>query len=250
MRVLVADDERIARERLVRMLGRIAGVEVAGEAKDGLDALQKIAALRPDLVLLDIRMPGADGLEVVRRAPWLPHVVFTTAYEEYALAAFEAAAVDYLLKPIEEERLRRTIERVRRLAEPAPQARLEALLEALAAGAAGVASASPRRLTARRGDTTHLLDPREVGRIRAAGDYCAVRHGGREYLLDDTLAALEERLAPDGFVRVHRAELVNLHRVRALRRQDEGALLELEDGETATVSRRFLAALKERLGLP
>jgi DNA-binding LytR/AlgR family response regulator len=171
-------------------------------------------------------------------------IVFTTAHEDYALEAFDAAAVDYLLKPIEADRLLRAIERVRRLAHPLNPSVLDELVLRLAGGT------PPPRLAARRGDTLHLLDPRALSRIRAAGDYCAVRHDGSEFLLDETLAELEARLGPLGFLRVHRGELINLHHVRAVRRQDEGAVVELADGDAAPVSRRFVAVLRERLGLP
>lgn len=244
MRVLVVDDERIARERLVRMLRRIEGVEVAGQAADAEEALALISSAHPDLVLLDIRMPGLSGIEFAQRTPELPPIVFVTAHEEHALAAFDAAAVDYLLKPVEQDRLARAIERVRRIARPSRGDEIERLLRRVAG------QDVPQRLSARRGDVVHLFDPRELCRVRAAGDYCAFLHEGREYLVDESLAALEERLAAHGFLRVHRAELVNLHRVRAIRRQDDGAVIELQSGETATVSRRFMPLVREKLGLP
>ena len=119
MRVLVVDDEGVARRRLVRMLSRMDEVEVAGEAASGDEALQQIASLRPDVVLLDIRMPGMDGLELAGNLPQpAPHVIFTTAYQEYAVQAFERSAVDYLLKPVETDRLQAALDKVRRLDRP------------------------------------------------------------------------------------------------------------------------------------
>lgn len=241
MRVLVVDDEPLARRRLVRMLGEIPDVEVAGEAGDGIEALEAIERDRPDLVLLDIRMPGLDGLALAARERDLPPVVFTTAYDEYAVQAFDVSALDYLLKPVKKERLRVALAKARGLAH-ADSAGLRAVLEKLA----------PREvapLAARRGGSVHLFDPREITRLRASEKYVVFQRGDREFVLDESLAALEERLAPLGFLRVHRAELVNLKHVRALHSADATAAVELSDGQHAPVSRRFAAELKRRLGL-
>ncbi len=247
LRALVVDDEAVARRRLRRLLGKVGGVEVVGEARDGREALERIASLRPDVVFLDIRMPELDGLAVARSGKDLPAIVFTTAYDRHAVAAFEAAAVDYLLKPVEEDRLRVAVERVReRLARRVDPAALAALLERLGSGASPPA---PARLAARHGGAIHLLDPRRITRLVARGGYVAARVGGREFLLEDSLAALGERLAPLGFVRVHRSELVRLDAIRRLRREGDGAIVTLEDGQEARVSRRALPDLVARLGI-
>jgi len=244
LRALVVDDEAVARRRLRRLLERIGGVEIVGEARDGREALEQIGSLRPDVVFLDIRMPELDGLAVARSGPGLPPIVFTTAWDEHAVAAFEAAAVDYLLKPVDEDRLRVALERVReRLAPRIDPGRLAALLARLEGPAA------PARLAARLGSEIHLLDPRRITRLAARGGYVAVRIGEHEYLLEESLAALEERLAPLGFFRVHRGELVRLDAIRRLRREGDGGIVTLADGQEARVSRRVLPALIERLGI-
>jgi DNA-binding LytR/AlgR family response regulator len=244
--VLVVDDEPLARRRLVRMLGRIPGVSVAGEAGDAEAALARVRADRPDLVLLDIRMPGLSGLELAASAPDLPPIVFTTAYDRYAVEAFEADAVDYLLKPVEKGRLESAIEKARRRARALDRAGLAALLRKLERGAPG---REPARLSARCAGTTRLFAAAEISRIRADSKYALFRHDGREFVLDESLNALEARLAGEGFLRVHRAELVNLGHVRALHSQDGAVCVELSDGQRAPVSRRMLAELKERLGI-
>lgn len=244
MRAVIVDDERLARSRLRRLLASHRDVEVVAEAADGEEALARVAEAAPDVVFLDVRMPELDGLEVARRLPAQARVVFTTAYDEYAVEAFAAAAVDYLLKPIEPSRLAAALDRIRRLKSGEERAKLEHLLERLTGPDA------PPRITARRGDTIRVFDPREIRRFHAADRYTVFRHGGGEFLLDDSIVALEKRLAPLGFVRVHRAELINLAHVRALRREDDRTQVELDDGQRAVVSRRHLKRLKERLGIP
>jgi DNA-binding LytR/AlgR family response regulator len=242
MRILVVDDEPIARRRLVRMLGRIPGVELAGEARDGEEALDKIEALAPDIVLLDIRMPGLDGLSVARRQKGLPPVIFTTAYAEFAVDAFAAGAVDYLLKPVEQERLEEALRRAKKRAGLDP-AKLQALVDRLTAGD------EVPRVTARARGSVFFFDAREIPRICASDKYTGFTLRGKTYLLDEGLGALGLRLGRWGFVRVHRSELVNLYFVRALHRTEQGAELELEDGQRVPVSRRRASELSRRLGL-
>ncbi len=246
MKILVVDDEPLARRRLVRMLSRLKmeDIEVAGEAGNAEEALEKIESLAPDVVLLDIRMPGMDGIELCRRVRHLPHVIFTTAHEEYAVQAFEAEAVDYLLKPVEAARLQAALERVRRLGEAPPPVELEAVLRRL------LGKDDPERLTARSGNELRVFDPAAITRLQAREGYTAFRSGGREYLLEESIASLEGRLADLGFVRIHRGELVNIHHVQAIQRRGEVTLVELSDGQQAPVSRRLLPDLKRRLGLP
>jgi DNA-binding LytR/AlgR family response regulator len=243
VRILVVDDEPLARARLRRMLAGIEGAVPVGEAGSGREALEKLAELAPDCVLLDVRMPGMDGLEVAK-ATEVP-VIFTTAHDAYAVDAFELAAVDYLLKPVRRERLVRALERVRQGA-TAGRAHLEALLARLHAASGKPAVA---RISARRGDAVHLFDPSEIVRFRAADGYTSFQRDGHEFLLDESLSQLEQRLAPLGFLRVHRSELVRLDAVRALHGELGNTSVELSDGQRAPVSRRLVADLRRRLGL-
>jgi DNA-binding LytR/AlgR family response regulator len=192
-------------------------------------------------VLLDIRMPGLDGLSLAASRSDLPPVIFTTAFDEHAVAAFEVNAVDYLLKPVKLERLRAALAKLRGRESP-DSASLRAVLERLA----------PREvapITVRSGASVRLFDPRAITRFRAEDKYVAFREGEREHLLDESLAELETRLAPLGFLRVHRAELVNLEHVRALHGRDDEARLELSDGQSVPVSRRLVPELRRRLGI-
>ncbi|MCK6544506.1 LytTR family DNA-binding domain-containing protein [Myxococcota bacterium] len=243
IRALIVDDEPLARSRLARMLGRISDVEVVGEAADGVEARALVLGLAPDVLLLDIQMPELDGLSLAAEGG-LPPIIFTTAHREHALEAFELAAIDYLLKPIEQPRLEAAIERVRARTAPRVDA---ALLRTLVER---ITSSAPVRLAAKSGASVRLFDPAEVTRLWASDKYTLLAHEGREHVLDESLAQLEQRLAPHGFFRVHRAELVNLAAIRGLRAEDDGgATLELSDGQSARVSRRFLPALKAKLGV-
>jgi DNA-binding LytR/AlgR family response regulator len=241
MRVLVVDDEPVARRRLRRMLGRIAEVEVVGEAADGVEALAKIEELSPDVLLLDIRMPGLDGLSLALARRGLPPVIFTTAHAEYAVDAFAAEAMDYLLKPIDQGRLEEALRRVgkRRATDPA---KLRALLERLMCG-----DEEPR-LTARSRGSAYFFEAREIPRIHSDRKYAGFDYQDKTYLLDESIGSLEERLTPWGFFRIHRSELVNLRFVRALHRTDRGAEVELLDGQRVPVGRRRAAELANRLG--
>jgi DNA-binding LytR/AlgR family response regulator len=232
MKVLIVDDEPLARERLIRMLATIEGVEVAGEASDGEEALERIQELDPELVFLDVRMNGGiDGLTLATQVPNLPPIVFTTAHDEYAVGAFDANAVDYLLKPIRMERLIRAVERAK---ERRPRS-----------------DTKPRivswRLTVAENGVIRVFDARTVTRLWADGKYSIFSAEGREHMLDESLTSLEKRLAAYEFLRVHRSELVNLNCVKALR--DGGTVIELSDGQMARVSRRFRTELEKALGI-
>lgn len=252
LRLLLVDDEPLARKRLARLLGQCAGVELVGQASDGQAAAESIRSLAPDLVLLDIRMPGLDGLTLARHLahsqPARPLVVFTTAHADHALEAFDAAALDYLLKPIELARLGRALDRARqRLAELDGRSRDRDASPLAAPAPLADLLSPPLRLTARSGDTFRLFDPRDITRLWSQDKYTAFLSDGVEHLLDESLTALEHRLAPHGFTRVHRGELVSLPHIRALHLDGDLATLELSDGQRAPVSRRYLPQLRRRL---
>ena len=241
MKVLVVDDEAPARRRLGRLLSRIEGLEVVGEAADGAEAHEQLATLHPDLVLLDVDMPEMDGLSLAAEHPELS-VVFVTAHAEHAVEAFDLEAVDYLLKPVTEARLRQAIERVRARQSAPDPARLARALQPL------LRSETPR-ITTTQGQTARIFDAREIERFTATQKLVAFTHEGTEHLVDESLTQLEQRLASHDFMKVHRAELVNLARVRALHREDGAAELELQSGDRVPVSRRLLPELERRLGL-
>ncbi|HEX8703682.1 MAG TPA: LytTR family DNA-binding domain-containing protein [Myxococcaceae bacterium] len=242
MKVLVVDDEEPARRRLVRMLQGLPGIELAGEAEDAEEALRQVAALRPDLLLLDIRMPGMDGLTLAQRHADLPPIVFVTAYDAHAVQAFEVNAVDYLLKPVRPERLAAAMQRARQR-ELASRGAVSQALETLRPTAT-----STRIVTAAAG-TVRFFDARDITRFWAADKYTVFRADNAEHMTEEPLSTLEERLREAGFVRIHRAELVHLGSIKALRGADGFHEVELRDGQVARVSRRLLGQVRRALGL-
>jgi DNA-binding LytR/AlgR family response regulator len=238
LRLLIADDEPPLRAWLRRLLAEVAAdAEVVAEAADGASALAEIERLRPDAALLDIRMPGLSGLEVAARAGNVCRYVFVTAYDEFAVQAFEQAAVDYLLKPVTAERLAVSIERLTRPAAAVSPTLLQQLVAGLQGG-----RARPRQwLRAGNGDTLQLIDAAEVDHFEAVDKYTAIHIGDRQWLLRTSLKELEGQLDGNEFWRVHRGTIVRVAAIREVRRDLMGRLwLDLKCGGPALpVSRSY-----------
>ena len=252
---LIVDDEPLARRGLDLRLAEFDDVRVCGEARNGREALAAIAEQRPDLVFLDVQMPGMDGFEVLRRLAGrdMPAIVFVTAYDEYALKAFEANALDYLLKPINDERLRAAVDRAREAlaSREAGEHRnrllrfvceltgRELTLEDALEQAAG-RGRWPRRLAIRDGREQSCVDVDCIDWVDAAGDYMCVHAAGETHVLRGTMKQLENLLDPSLFVRVHRSAIVNRERVRKLRPHRNGEyFLTLDSGHELKLSRNY-----------
>ena len=249
LRALIVDDEAIARRRIRRLLRSVEGMAIAGECGDGTSALATIDGTRPDLVFLDVQMPGLDGFDVIARlqAECIPAIIFVTAFDRYALRAFDVHAVDYLLKPIAPARLRVAIERARdRLARGDHQPGLRSL--------AREAQERPRyltRLSVRARGRVMLVDVEAIDWIQAADNYVTVHASGREYLLRETLATLERQLDPDRFVRIHRSTIASLDRIAELQPSSHGDFdVRLRDGTRLTLSRSWREHVERTLGRP
>jgi len=239
LKVVIADDEPLARERLRSLLADQAGIEVVAEAENGEQALHACAELQPDLVLLDIAMPGLDGLEAARHLATFeprPAVVFCTAYDAHALSAFEAAAIDYLMKPVRPERLAAALERAR----------------TFLAGRSGPATAASQQartlLCARLRGSLRLIPVEDIHYLQAEEKYVVVHHARGEDLLEESLKSLEEEFG-NRFVRIHRNCLVARHELVELRRNGAGQVQAvLRHGNAPLeVSRRCVASLKQDL---
>jgi two-component system LytT family response regulator len=227
--VLIADDEPAARRGVRQLLAPFPEFTVAGECRDGREVLAALDALQPDLVFLDIQMPDIDGFEVIRRRTpeRMPAVVFLTAYDQFAIRAFDAEAHDYLVKPVSEARFAATMQRLTRR---------------LHIGAGAGAGAEDAIVVATQGGAT-VLPLREIDWIEAAGNYARLWMNGRSYLLRESLDQLEQRVTPRGFARAHRRALVRLSGVRALQPTANGDLVAvLACGASVPISRRRRAA--------
>jgi two-component system LytT family response regulator len=240
IRTLLVDDEEAARDRLRRLLGAFDDVEVIGEAEDGEQAIESITEQQPDLVFLDIQMPGCKGTEVAAslRSP-RPKIIFCTAYEEYAVDAFELHAVDYLLKPVSRARLAKTLDRVRTLGSPATDT------ETAAGSAAGE---YPSRFLARRSSRFHVVPVEEIVYFTSEGGLTKLQSAEQHYWMQPSLSDLEARLDPERFHRISRGAIVSLEAVRQVLPESGGhGEAVLSNGDRLEISRRRFRELMARL---
>lgn len=257
LRVLIVDDEPLALDYMETILASVGDVEVVGRCRSGREALIELQKCEVDLMFLDIQMPGLNGLEVVKRcqSDVMPVVVFATAYDEYAVRAFEANAVDYLLKPFETDRVQSAVMRARdRLLSVAMQSGKEAAVAAIAGLEGGrelLASDiqdRPSRLPIKDGPHTYLIELGTIDWIDAAGDYMCVHANGETYILRSTMKELERKLTSE-FVRIHRSTIVNLNKVRSVDAIPKGeCLLHLDDEVSLKVSRNYRSAVQDLMG--
>jgi two-component system LytT family response regulator len=237
MKALLIDDERLARNELRRLLAAHAGVTVAGEAVDAADALEKIAALKPELIFLDVQMPGADGFALLEKLePPLPQVIFTTAYDEFAVKAFEFNALDYLLKPVDPNRLAAALERLAARGEDASARRERLTLE--------------DKVFVREGDRCWFVPVKNIRLLESEGNYTRIHFDEHKPQLFRSLTAMEERLDPKHFFRANRKQVINLAWVEGIEPWFSGGLLvRLKGGLKVELSRRQAQDFRERMSL-
>jgi two-component system LytT family response regulator len=249
VRTLIVDDEPLARQRLRRLLEADPAIAVVGESADGPQAVADLRQLRPDLVFLDVQMPGLDGFGVLQAlgdVP-LPVVIFVTAHDRYALKAFEVHALDYLLKPFDRARFEAALERAKAQVRQGNAAALNERLQELLQSAPG--RPRPERLVVKSGARIYFVRVEDIDWIEAAANYVRLHVGTEDHLLREPLGALEKRLDPARFVRIHRSTIVNLDRVVELQPVFHGDyVLILRDGTELAVSRNCRERLKEALG--
>lgn len=248
IRALIVDDEPVARRVLREELELIDSVEIVGEAADGQAAKEMIGLQKPDLVFLDIQMPVMGGFELLGQmnGGYLPSFIIVTAYDQYAIRAFEAGAVDYLLKPIGQQRLIQALERVRRtVRDPVEKAESLAKLQQVASAAGPAATSPVRKIVGKIGEEFFLLNLAEVQAFQAEGDLTWIITAKQRYLATQNLRGIESRLADSTFRRIHRNALVNIEHVRKLSMlTSQRWLLTLHNGQEFIVSKRQASAVR------
>ena len=249
MLAFLVDDEALALKRLSRMLTATGRVSIAGSCTDPVEAVQAIAETKPDILFLDIEMPGLNGFQMLSQLDPQPMVVFTTAYDQYALQAFGVNSVDYLLKPIEAAQLNRALDKIERMrggVEPRPE--LRELLERLIAKPAEY----PDRIASRIGERVEFVELARITHFFASDKLTYAATAAKNYMIDHTIQELEQRLDPRKFIRIHRATLVNIDSVHELHAWFAGRMvLRLKDEKRTelAVSRDRVRAVKQRLGI-
>jgi two-component system LytT family response regulator len=249
IRTLVVEDEPMARDRVRALLLQQPDFEIVGECGDGAQAVTAIEKLDPELVFLDVQMPGVDGFGVIRAVPpeRMPMVVFTTAYDEYALRAFEVHALDYLLKPFDRTRFLRALDRVRERRERQRAGDLGRRLLAMVQDLKPEAAPPPERIVVKSGGRIFFIRVDEIDWIDAAGNYVRLHVKGESYLFRETMNAIEKRLDKARFVRIHRSHLVNADRIKELLPGNGEHVVVLRTGVRLPLSRGYRDRLQERL---
>ena len=251
MRVLIVDDEPLAREGVAMLLADHADIDVVGECVNGAQAIRSIFSMQPDLVFLDVKMPRVGGFDVIESvgADAMPLVIFLTAYDEHAIAAFEVRALDYLLKPVDTERFEAALNRARQALRERDVADRAARLRELLDDSPTARTVNPdERIVIRTAGHVHFLRPSEILWVEASGDYVTLHTIDREHLLRDTMLRMEQRLLPHRFLRIHRSTIVNLNRIAELVANDHGDYTVVLDNRTELrLSRSYRDELYEAL---
>ena len=247
IRTIIADDEPLAREKLRILLASEAGIQIVAECRDGRQTIAALETYKPDLLLLDVQMPEMDGFEVLNAIPAgeMPIVIFTTAYDQYAVRAFEAHALDYLLKPFDQDRLHSAIERTRtELLKTNDRELTSRLLDLLAQ--ARTESKVDQRLVIKSGGRVVFLDTEDIDWVEAAANYVKLHVGKESYVLREGIGRITERLDPNQFVRIHRSTIANVRKIKELQPCNSGEyIVVLKDGKELSCSRGYRAGLQQ-----
>ena len=250
IRTLIVDDEPLAREKLRGFLEREDDVEIIGECRDGREAVETIDRERPDLLFLDIQMPELDGFDVLEQVDEvaLPTVIFTTAFDQYAIKAFDVHAVDYLLKPFDRERFRKAMDRARGEWQQQQLGEMKDQLQTLLADVSRRKTRHPDRLVVKTSGRVIFIKVSDLDWIDAAGNYVRLHANGESHMMRETMSRLEERLDDTQFIRIHRSTIVNIERIRELQQQFHGDyLVVLKSGQRLTLSRSYREKIQHLL---
>lgn len=247
IRAIIVDDEPLARNRLKRLLKDVEDVDIVGEGKNGEEGLRLIETLKPELIFLDIKMPLLTGFEMLEKLDVSPSVVFTTAFDAYALRAFEENTVDYLLKPISEEKLERALNKVRKIggggaSQTVPYKRL---IDALTREDRII-----RRFSVRIGDRILIVPEEKICFFRSEDKYTFLHTVDEKYIISFSLKELQKRIDPDQFIRIHRGVIIRLDEAESIHKWFRGQLkIRMKQGQEFTVTSRYVGAFKEKIHL-
>jgi two-component system LytT family response regulator len=244
LKCIIVDDEKLARDLLEEYLSQYPDIEVVATCKNGTEAIKEINSKKPDLLFLDVHMPGINGFEVLEKIKEQPWVIFTTAYDKYAVKAFEKNAVDYLLKPIEEDRFQKSIEKVMEKGmDSVPD--LSELLNDLAVGSPGKFSDS---LYVQKSDKYYRISSSEVLYLEASGDYTIISTNNDQYVSSNGISKLEEKLDPQIFIRIHRSTIINQEHLKEIEKHFNGGLIvKMDNGKSFPVSRSYVKKIREKI---
>jgi two-component system LytT family response regulator len=241
---MIIDDEKLARDLLREFLESFPQIEVVGECAKGSEAVEKINKVKPDLIFLDVQMPGMNGFDVLDEIDHEPHVIFTTAYDQYAIRAFEKNAVDYLLKPLDEERFTQAVNRAlkRKTTETGD---LEELLRSIKADGKG---SFDSHIFVQKSEKLFNLPVEEIIFLEASGDYTVITTKNDQFVSSSGIGKLEEILNPDTFIRVHRSTIINLNYLKEIERHFNGGMVvKMQNGKSFPVSRTYAKLIRKKV---
>ena len=247
IKAVIIDDEKLARSRLKRMLSNFDNIDIAGEAENGREGLELIKGSNPDVIFLDINMPQLTGFEMLKKLEKSPYIIFTTAYDQYALQAFEENTVDYLMKPISDEKLERAVNKLEKM-QDAGQSNIETIMNVL--GSLEVKKNIFKRFSVKTGDRIFLIPDNEVYYFHAEDKHTFINTSEKSYIIDLTLKELEKRIDPEKFIRVHRGYIINIDSVKSIHQWYGGKLLvKLKNNVEITVSLNYVNDFKAKINL-
>lgn len=244
---IVIDDESLARDLLIEFLEPFDDIEVVAQCGKGSDAVEKINELEPDLIFLDVQMPGMDGFGVLEAIEHKPYVIFTTAYDQYALQAFEQNAVDYVLKPLNEDRFNLAVQRATERISSENSVNVEDLLKSLH-GKSGNSANYSSHLFVQKSEKLLNLEVKEIMYLEASGDYTVLSTKNDQFLSSSGIGKLEEKLDPEVFIRIHRSTIINLNFLKEIEKHFNGGLIvKMENGKSFPVSRTYAKLIRKKV---
>ena len=240
---LIVDDEKLARELLHEYLEGFPQIDIIGECSKGTEAVEKINKLKPDIIFLDVQMPGMNGFDVLEEIDHEPYIIFTTAYDQYAIKAFEKNAVDYLLKPLDEERFRLAVNRALKR-KSAEKGNLEDLIKSLKSGNKSFET----HIFVQKSEKLFNLPVEEIVYLEASGDYTVITTKGDQFVSSSGIGKLEEIMDPDTFIRVHRSTIINLNYLKEIERHFNGGMVvKMQSGKSFPVSRTYAKLFRKKV---